>query len=62
VARLLASAPIDPQGICDVMVDEAQRRSAGEIADDLAILAISVVASEDGSNTRFSTMEAAPRR
>ncbi len=62
VARLLASAPIDPQGICDVLVDEAQRRSNGEIADDLAILAISVVAREDGSNTGFSTMEAAPRR
>ena len=62
VARILASAPLDPQGICDLLVGEAQRRSSGEIADDLAILALSVVAREDGSNTGFSTMEAAPRR
>jgi sigma-B regulation protein RsbU (phosphoserine phosphatase) len=62
VARILAAAPIDPQGICDLLVGEAERRSNGHIADDLAILAISVVAQEDGSDTGFSTMEAAPRR
>jgi len=62
VAQLLASAPLDPQGICDLLVGEAERRSNGEIADDLAILAIAVVAQEDGSDTAFSTMEAAPRR
>jgi serine phosphatase RsbU (regulator of sigma subunit) len=62
VAQLLASAPIDPQGICDLLVGEAERRSSGHIADDLAILAISVLAQEDGSDTGFSTMEAAPRR
>jgi serine phosphatase RsbU (regulator of sigma subunit) len=62
VAQLLAAAPLDPQGICDLLVDEVERRSNGTIADDLAILAMSVVAQEDGSNTGFSTMEAAPRR
>jgi serine phosphatase RsbU (regulator of sigma subunit) len=62
VAQLLATAPLDPQGICDLLVGEAERRSNGEIADDLAILAIAVVAQEDGSDTGFSTMEAAPRR
>jgi sigma-B regulation protein RsbU (phosphoserine phosphatase) len=61
VAQILASAPIDPQGICDLLVGEAERRSAGEIADDLAILAISVLAADAGSDTGFSTMEAAPR-
>jgi serine phosphatase RsbU (regulator of sigma subunit) len=62
VARILGSAPIDPQGICDVLIGEAERRSHGHIADDLAILAISLTAHEDGSDTGFSTMEAAPRR
>jgi serine phosphatase RsbU (regulator of sigma subunit) len=61
VAQILASAPIDPQGICDLLVGEAERRSAGQIADDLAILAISVLAADAGSDTGFSTMEAAPR-
>jgi sigma-B regulation protein RsbU (phosphoserine phosphatase) len=62
VATILASAPLDPQGICDLLVDEVERRSDGHIADDLAILAISVRNAEDGSDTGFSTMEAAPRR
>jgi serine phosphatase RsbU (regulator of sigma subunit) len=62
VAGLLAAAPIDPQGICDYLVGEAERRSGGEIADDLAILAITVLSREDGSGPQFSTMEAAPRR
>jgi serine phosphatase RsbU (regulator of sigma subunit) len=62
VSQILASAPLDPQGICDLLVGEAERRSDGHIADDLAILAISVRNAEDGSDTGFSTMEAAPRR
>jgi CHASE3 domain sensor protein len=61
VAQLLATAPMDPQGICDLLIGEAERRANGDIADDLAILAISVVEGEDGSDTAFSTMEAAPR-
>jgi len=62
VAALLAGAPNDAQGICDVLLAEAERRCNGEIADDLAILAITVLSHEDGSDTGFSTMEAAPRR
>jgi serine phosphatase RsbU (regulator of sigma subunit) len=62
VAALLAAAPPDAQGICDLLVHEAERRYNGEIADDLAILAMTVLAHEDGADTGFSTMEAAPRR
>ena len=62
VARLLAEAPLDPQGICDLLVAEAERRYNGQIADDMAILAMTVLAHEDGTDTGFSTMEAAPRR
>lgn len=62
VAALLATAPPDPQGICDVLLAEAERRYSGQIADDLAILAMRVLAHEDGTDTGFSTMEAAPRR
>jgi serine phosphatase RsbU (regulator of sigma subunit) len=62
VARLLAEAPLDAQGICDLLLGEAERRYNGTIADDLAILAMTVLAHEDGTDTGFSTMEAAPRR
>jgi sigma-B regulation protein RsbU (phosphoserine phosphatase) len=62
VAKLLAEAPIDAQGICDLLLGEAERRYNGTIADDLAILAMTVLAHEDGTDTGFSTMEAAPRR
>jgi serine phosphatase RsbU (regulator of sigma subunit)/CHASE3 domain sensor protein len=62
VARLLAAAPLDAQGICDLLLAEAERRYNGSIADDLAILAMTVLAHEDGADTGFSTMEAAPRR
>jgi len=62
VAKLLAEAPLDAQGICDLLLGEAERRYNGTIADDLAILAMTVLAHEDGTDTGFSTMEAAPRR
>jgi serine phosphatase RsbU (regulator of sigma subunit) len=62
VAALFATAPLAPQDVCDLLVDAAERRSGREIADDLAILALSVLASEDGGATGFSTMDAAPRR
>jgi serine phosphatase RsbU (regulator of sigma subunit) len=62
VAALLASAPPDPQGICDVLLAEAERRYSGDIQDDLAILAMRVLSHEAGTDTGFSTMEAAPRR
>ena len=61
VARLLAEAPLDAQGICDLLLAEAERRYNGVIADDLAILAMTVLAHEDGTDIGFSTMEAAPR-
>ena len=62
VAEILGGAPLDAQGICDLLVAEAERRYNGVIADDLAILAMTVLAHEDGTDTGFSTMEAAPRR
>jgi serine phosphatase RsbU (regulator of sigma subunit) len=62
VAKVLAEAPIDAQEICDLLLAEAERRYRGVIADDLAILAMRVLAHEDGTDTGFSTMEAAPRR
>jgi serine phosphatase RsbU (regulator of sigma subunit) len=62
VAALLATAPPDAQGLCDVLLAEAERRYGGEIADDLAILAMRVLSHEDGTDTGFSAMEAAPRR
>jgi serine phosphatase RsbU (regulator of sigma subunit) len=62
VAKVLAEAPLDAQGICDLLLAEAERRYNGVIADDLAILAMTVLAHEDGTDTGFSTMEAAPRR
>jgi sigma-B regulation protein RsbU (phosphoserine phosphatase) len=62
VAAMLAAAPLDAQGICDLLLGEAERRYNGSIADDLAILAMTVLAHEDGTDTGFSTMEAAPLR
>lgn len=62
VAKLLSDAPMDPQGICDVLLGEAERRYNGTIADDLAILAMTVLSYEDDTDTGFSTMEEAPRR
>ena len=62
VANLIATAPLDPQGLCDILLEEVERRSAGEIVDDLAILAVTLTMREDGEDPGFSTMEAAPRR
>jgi serine phosphatase RsbU (regulator of sigma subunit) len=62
VAALFASGPLAAQDVCDVLVDAAERRSGSEIADDLAILAITVLAHEEGGATDFSTMDAAARR
>jgi serine phosphatase RsbU (regulator of sigma subunit) len=62
VAKLLADAPSGAQSICDVLLSEAERRYNGAITDDLAILAMTVLSHEDGTDTGFSTMEAAPRR
>jgi serine phosphatase RsbU (regulator of sigma subunit) len=62
VAALLAGAPKDAQGIADCLLAEAERRYNGTIADDLAIMAMTVRSREDGTDPGFSTMEAAPRR
>lgn len=62
VAALFASGPLAAQDVCDVLVDAAERRAGSEVADDLAILAITVLAHEDGGSTDFSTMDAAARR
>jgi len=62
VSAILTSAPLDAQGICDLLLTEAERRYGGSIADDLAILAMTVLAHEDGADTGFSTMEAPPQR
>ncbi|HEV8023213.1 MAG TPA: SpoIIE family protein phosphatase [Candidatus Lustribacter sp.] len=62
VAALLAAAPKDAQGVADFLLAEAERRYDGTIADDLAIMAITVRSREDGTDPGFSTMEAAPRR
>ncbi len=37
VIRMLASAPEDPQAICDMFVAEVERRSDGAIHDDLRV-------------------------
>lgn len=60
VATLIARAPLDPQGICDLLVSEVEARSPGGIADDLAILAIALLHAEREDEPTFSTMEAAP--
>jgi CHASE3 domain sensor protein len=49
-------------GVCDVLLAEAERRYSGHVTDDLAILAMRVLSYEDGTDTVFSAMEAAPRR
>ncbi len=58
VIRMFATAPPDPQAICDMFVAEVERRSDGAIHDDLAIVAITVVEREEGGDLAFSTMEA----
>ncbi len=61
VAALFAAAPIAPQDVCDVLIDAAERRSGAEVTDDLAIMAMTVLATENGP-ADFSTMDAAARR
>jgi len=45
-AALIASAPEDPQSLCDYLVETITVRSGGRIADDLALLAIAPVAAQ----------------
>ena len=58
VMRMLASAPDDPQGICDMFVAEVDRRASGVIHDDLAIVAITVAEQEEGGDLAFSSLQA----
>jgi len=44
VVAILASAPADPQEICDRLVAEVTERAQGTIGDDLAILAVRLLA------------------
>jgi len=57
VIALLHDTPGEPQAICDRLVAEVERRSGGEVKDDLAILALRVLAVDDESEpATFSTM------
>jgi len=39
-AQLIAQAPNEPQALCDVLIETVRERSAGEVGDDLALLAM----------------------
>ena len=39
-AELIAQAPNEPQGLCDALIETVRQRSAGEVGDDLALLAM----------------------
>jgi len=57
VIALLRDTPGEPQVICNRLVAEVERRSGGEVKDDLAILALRVLAVDDESEpATFSTM------
>jgi serine phosphatase RsbU (regulator of sigma subunit) len=43
VIALLRGDCVDPQALCDRLVAEAQRRSRGEVTDDLAILVLRIL-------------------
>ena len=63
VARVLAEAPDRRPGrSATCSWPRPSGATAATIADDLAILAMRVLSQEDGTDTVFSTMEAAPRR
>jgi phosphoserine phosphatase RsbU/P len=39
-AQLIVQAPSEPQALCDVLIETVRGRSAGEVGDDLALLAM----------------------
>ena len=57
VIALLRGTTGEPQAICDRLVAEAQRRSRGEVTDDLAILVLRILdANVPAVSAPFSTM------
>ncbi len=58
VMQMLASSNEEPQAICDRLVAEVERRSNGEVTDDMAILALRIAAVDDRSTRPFSTLGA----
>ena len=59
VMALLRPGAAGPQALCDRLVSEAQRRSQGDVSDDLAILVLRVLDTDVGSAPApFSTIDA----
>jgi hypothetical protein len=59
VAALIASPSPGPQALCDRLLGEAQRRSGGEISDDLAILVLRILGTDvPAGGAPFSTLSA----
>jgi serine phosphatase RsbU (regulator of sigma subunit) len=57
VMALLRAGAAEPQALCDRLVREAQRRSRGEVTDDLAILVLRILAADIPSAAApFSTL------
>jgi hypothetical protein len=54
----LRDGPNDPQALCDLLVASAEDFSGG-VQDDLAIVALRVVAEDDAVTTPFSALGAA---
>jgi hypothetical protein len=59
VIALLRGAADEPQAICDRLVSEVQRRTGGEVSDDLAIFVLRVLVADIGTPpVTFSTLHA----
>ncbi len=57
VIALLQTTSGEPQAICDRLVAETERRSRGEVTDDLAILVLRILAADvRAASVPFSTM------
>jgi len=56
VAKLIAGAPNEPQGLCDALIEAVRQRSAGDVADDLALLALRFegIAAHGGQTRAFA--------
>lgn len=59
VFELIAAPAAGPQALCDRLLGEAQRRSGGEISDDLAILVLRILGADvPAGGEPFSTLSA----